>query len=413
MTVPEAVTACRVCAAPIAPFMTFGRMPLANGFLIEADIPSEYFFELAPAFCPVCGMFQLMEQPAPARMFHGRYAFASSSSVRMQHHFKAFAQSVVRRALAGRRDPLVVEIGSNDGIMLGHLKDAGYRYLGIEPSTNVADLARARGIETVDAFFDAALAGRLRSQHGHAHAIIAANVMCHIPDIHTVAAGVAHWLAPDGVFIFEDPYLGDMIAKTSYDQIYDEHVFMFSATAVAAAFAPHGLALVDVMPQATHGGSMRYVLAHRGVAPESPSVAELIAREQQQGLGQPATYDQFRRNCEASRAALKALLGSLRARGARVAGYAATSKSTTVTNYCGIGPDELEFIADTTPLKHGTLSPGRHIPVTPREDFVRRPPDYALLFGWNHAAEIFANDAGFRASGGKWVTYVPRVEVID
>ena len=166
--------------------------------------------------------------------------------------------------LAGRADPFVVELGSNDGIMLRHFQERGMRHLGVEPSANVADVARSRGISTISAFFDRKLADDIVAEHGRADAILAANVMCHIPDLPGVAAGVQRLLKPDGVFIFEDPYLGDMIAKTSYDQIYDEHVFIFSATSVQRAFAPHGLELVDVMPQITHGGSMRYTLAPKG-----------------------------------------------------------------------------------------------------------------------------------------------------
>ena len=412
MTPPDRARACRVCGAGITPFMSFGRMPIANAFLTADQIPSEYFFELAPACCESCGMFQLLEQPSRERMFHGHYAFYSSSSQRMQEHFQAFASFAEDRGLKGRTNPLVVEIGSNDGTLLRGLKDAGYRHLGIEPSANVAAAAQASGVETHVAFFDDALAATLLSQQGPADVILAANVMCHIADIHSVASGVARWLAPDGLFIFEDPYLGDMLAATSYDQIYDEHVFIFSATSVAAAFSRHGLELVDVVPQATHGGSMRYVLARRGAERVSPDVSALLERERDQGLDRPATYDRFRRNCEASRSALCALLVTLQQQGRRVVGYAATSKSTTVTNYCGLGPELIEFIADTTPIKQGKVTPGTHIPVSAYEEFALNPPDYALLFAWNHAAEIFAKEQGFQSRGGKWITFVPRVGII-
>ena len=404
---------CRVCAAPITPFMTFGRMPIANGFLTPSQIADEYFFELAPAFCGGCGMVQLMEQPAPEKMFHEHYAFHSSTSKYMREHFARFAELVMTRVLAGRQDPFVVELGSNDGIMLRSFKNAGIRHLGIEPSANVADVARAQGIDTISEFFNEALAERLVAEHGHASAVLAANVMCHIPDIHAVAGGIARLLTPDGVLMFEDPYLGDMIAKTSYDQIYDEHVFIFSATSIAAAFRGHGLELIDVLPQITHGGSMRYVLAPKGSHAATPAVAQLLAREREQGLHDAATFERFRRNCEASRTALRDLLETLRAERKRVVGYGATSKSTTVTNYCGIGPEHVEFVSDTTPIKQGKLTPGAHIPVKPYEAFASNPPDYALLFAWNHAAEIFAKEQTFKARGGKWITFVPQVGVVE
>lgn len=392
--------------------MTFGRMPIANGFLTTAEIPDEYFFELAPAFCSHCGMVQLVEQPDPAKMFHGSYAFFSSTSRHMQVHFKAFADLVINRVFTGRKDPFVVELGSNDGIMLRNFRDQGFRHLGIEPSTNVADVARAQGIQTLSEFFNPELAERIVQARGHADAVICANVMCHIPDINAVAKGIARLLKPDGVLMFEDPYLGDMIAKTSYDQIYDEHVFIFSATSVAWAFGQHGLQLIDVLPQLTHGGSMRYVLAKQGSQVASPQVAALLTKEQEQGLQMERTYDQFRKNCEASRSALRALLEKLRLEGKRVVGYGATSKSTTVANYCGIDSTHIEYISDTTPIKQGKLTPGKHIPVKPYADFTQRPPDYALLFAWNHAEEIFAKENAFRTNGGKWITFVPKVAII-
>lgn len=407
------MTCCRVCNSKIEPFMSFGKMPIANGFLTANQFASEYFFELAPALCGHCGMFQLIEQPAPEKMFHEHYAFFSSTSRYMQTHFKAFAELVMNRVFAERNDPFVVELGSNDGIMLRHFKDAGFRHLGIEPSENVADVARSQGIQTLSEFFNLELASRLVAKHGHADAVLCANVMCHIPDINAVAAGIARLLKPDGVLMFEDPYVGDMIAKTAYDQIYDEHVFIFSAISVAWAFGQHGLELIDVMPQVTHGGSMRYVLAPKGSHPISRNVATLLEEELTQGLNKPETYEQFRRDCEASRKALRDLLESLRRDGKRVVGYGATSKSTTVTNYCGIGPEHIEFISDTTPIKQDKFTPGSHIPVRPYAAFAQSPPEYALLFAWNHAAEIFEKEHAFKARGGKWITFVPRVEVIE
>ena len=237
--------------------------------------------------------------------------------------------------------------------------------------------------------------------------------MCHIPDLPGVAAGVKRLLKPDGVFMFEDPYLGDMIAKTSYDQIYDEHVFIFSANSVMRAFAPHGLELIDVIPQITHGGSMRYVLAPKGSRPVSPRVGEQLAKERAQGLDRAETYRQFKKNCEQSRKLLMQLLEDLRKQGKRVVGYGATSKSTTVTNYCGITPDHVEFISDTTPIKQGKLSPGVHIPVKPYAEFERKYPDFALLFAWNHASEIREKEQKFVAAGGRWIVYVPEVKIVS
>jgi methylation protein EvaC len=388
-------------------------MPIANGFLKPDQTKNEYFYELAPAFCEACGMFQLLEQPHPQKMFHEQYAFYSSTSLYMQAHFEAFAHAVINTELTGRKDPFVVELGSNDGIMLRHFKARRVRHLGVEPSANVAEVARIQGISTISAFFDRKLADDIAAEHGSADAILAANVMCHIPDLRGVAAGVQRLLKPDGVFIFEDPYLGDMITKTSYDQIYDEHVFIFSASSVQRAFASFGLELIDVTPQITHGGSMRYTLAPKGSRPVSRNVNEQFAKEAALGLDRAETYLQFKTNCENSRVALMQTLERLREQGKRVVGYGATSKSTTVINYCRITPAHVEFISDTTPIKQGRLSPGAHIPVKAYDEFAKRYPDYAVLFAWNHAAEIREKEASFVAAGGRWIVYVPEVAIVS
>lgn len=406
------MTNCLICDTKIDAFMSFGKMPIANGFLSPEQFAEEYFFELRVGFCPQCAMVQLLEQPDREKMFHENYAFFSSTSARMAVHFKEFAGQVMKDHLHSQ-DPFVVEIGSNDGIMLQNFANAGIRHLGIEPSANVADVAIKKGIQTVCKFFDEDLAREIVAEHGQADAFLGANVMCHIPYMHSVVAGIAILLKPDGVVMFEDPYLGDIVEKTSYDQIYDEHVFFFSLSSISFLFEQHGLQVIDVQPQNVHGGEMRYVIAHQGAYPVSPAVQAQREKESSLGLQRAETFVQLRRNIEHSRDKLMELLQTLQKQGKRVVGYAATSKSTTVTNYCGITPDLVEFISDTTPIKQGKYSPGAHIPVRPYEEFKARYPDYALLFGWNHGDEIMANELAFKAAGGKWIVYVPQVQVLE
>lgn len=403
---------CLICNTSLVSFIDFGNMPLGNGFLTPDQFDDEYRFSMQVAFCPVCGMVQLLDQPDRERMFHDNYAFFSGTSTYMARHFKAFAEHVVADYL-GARDPFVVEMGSNDGIMLQNFAAAGIRHLGIEPSKNVAQVAIDKGINTITEFFGADLARRIVAENGQADAFLAANVMCHIPYMHSIVEGISILLKPSGVVLFEDPYLGDVIEKTSYDQIYDEHTFLFSTASISYLFEQYGMEVIDVEPQTTHGGSMRYVIAHKGARSVSANVAAQREKELDLGLHLPETYGCFRRNCENSRDQLMALLRELKANGKRVAGYGATSKSTTITNYCGITPDLVEFISDTTPIKQGKYSPGAHIPVRPYEEFEQNYPDYALLFAWNHAKEIMEKEEAFRAAGGKWIVYVPTVQVLD
>ena len=402
---------CLICKTPIDPFMSFGRMPLANGFLTQEQFADEYFFELKVAFCPNCGMVQLTEQPDREKMFNKYYPFFSGTSKLMAIHFQEFAERVKEKYLVSK-DPFVVEIGSNDGIMLKHFANASIRHLGIEPSANVAQVAIDNGINTICKFFDEDCARQIVHEYGQADAFLGANVMCHISYLHSIVEGIRILLKPDGVVMFEDPYLGDVIENTTYDQIYDEHVFLFSVSSINYLFEQHGMEVVDIEPQETHGGSMRYIIAHKGARPVSNNVLSQLEKEKAIGLDRPETYETFRKNCEHSRDSLMALLNDVRKQGKRIVGYAATSKSTTIINYCGITTDQIEFISDTTPVKQGKFSPGAHILVRPYKDFLANYPDYALLFAYNHAKEIMAKEQKFMQSGGKWIVYVPKVRVL-
>jgi len=405
------VKQCRICGRAIEPFLSFGKMPRGNGFLLPGGFPTEYFFNLEVAFCPNCTMVQLTEQPERERMFNGNYPFFSGGSQGMALHFKQFAQEVMTHYLASP-DAFLVEIGSNDGTMLAHFSRAGVRHLGVEPSSNVARVARERGLQTRCDFFDEDLARQIVEEHGRADAIVGANVLCHISDLHSVAEGIKILLKPGGVTVFEDPYLGDVIQKTSYDQFYDEHVYLFSVSSISYLLEQHGMEIVDLKPVETHGGSMRFTAAHQGSLPVSPAVSLAIEKEKGLEFHRPETYHRFRKRCEKSRDQLMSLLHRLRKQGKRIVGYGATSKSTTIINYGGITSNLVEFICDTTPFKQGKFSPGAHIPVRPHEEFVQRYPDVSLLFAWNHQMEIMEKEKEFRRKGGQWLLYVPEVKVL-
>lgn len=398
---------CRICRSGTETFIDFGRMPLANGFLTSDRFASEYWFNLSAAYCPRCTLVQLVDQPQRESMFNDRYPFFSASSARMAAHFAGLAQDAIERLPAGG---LIVEIGSNDGTLLRHAADAGIRHLGVEPSASVADAATARGVNTICRFFDADLAREIVSEHGRAHAVIAANALSHVADLHSVVEGIKLLLAPDGTCVIEDPYWGDVVADTAFDQIYDEHASYFTLASIQHLFAQHDLAVFDAVPVDVHGGSMRYLIGTAGSRAAAPRVAQLLAHDRAAGLHLGKTHMAFRDRVMANGAALIALLRDCKSRGRRVVGYGATSKSTTTINFFGITPELLEFISDTTPAKQGTFSPGAHIPVRPHHEFAARYPERALLFSWNHAAEVRAKEQAFADGGGRWIVYVPRVE---
>ncbi len=401
---------CRFCNSPLNKFMTFGKMPVANGFLKEEQIEKEYFFELTPSFCDKCSLFQLVEHPDPEIMFHDDYAFLAAGSKVMQNHFALLADEVIDRFNLQKTD-LTIEIGNNDGGMVDYLKDKGFNQLGIDPSRNVAEIAQSKGINIINDFFTEDLAKEVEKNFGPAKAFLGANVLAHIPDLNSVFRGVNRLLSDEGVFITEDPYLIDMFDKTSYDQIYDEHVFIFSITSISKLCEAHDLELFDVKPLATNGGSMRYYMGRKGKHEISTITKDLLKREKSYSLFSEKSYKEFKLNCEKSKKDLVSLLEKLTANGKKVAGYGATSKSTTIFNYCNIDPDLVSFISDTSSTKIGRLCPGSHIPIYDHNHFKNNYPDYCFLLAWNHRDEIALKEKnGYK---NRWITHTPLIQVHD
>lgn len=385
-------------------------MPLADAFVEPGSASEEFTYQLQVAWCRTCGLVQLTDPVSPARMFHDAYPYTSSISTVMMEHFRTLATETIAR-LDSTQDPLVVEVGSNDGILLRHIAARGLRHLGVEPSESVARVADALGVTTRRAFFCESVAKEVLEEHGPAEAIVAANVISHIPNLSSALAGVRHLLSKTGTFVFEEPYFAAILESTAIDQIYDEHVTYLSVGAVANCADRHGLSLVDAVAQPTHGGSMRYTLQRAGRRSPSPRVAEHLAREAALGLKNETTYGAFKERADLRTRQFRSLLEDLCARGMRIAGYGATAKSCTVLNYGGIDARLIQCVYDSTPAKHGKLTPGMHIPVKPSRDFCKEYPDYAVLFAWNHEREIVGREREFVALGGRWIAYVPDVRV--
>jgi methylation protein EvaC len=398
---------CKICDDNLEEVISFGKMPSANGFLAEEEFGRECFFELACGFCPHCKAFQLLHHPDRNRMFHDQYVFYTSTSKVMSGHFERMARALID-LLPDEQNAFVVELGSNDGTMLKHFARRNIRHLGVEPSQNVAEVAEANGVRTKCRFFNESTAREILEEHGAADIISVANV--HFADVHEMAAGIATLLKDDGIFVFENPYIGNVVENVAYDQIYDEHAFLFGLNSVNYIFSRHGLEVFHTEKQSTHGGSMRYYIGHNGRHPRRDSVSRQMHEENETlKLDTADTYRQFADRCRRRREELIDALGQLKREGKRVVGYGATAKSTTILNYCGIGPDLIECIYDTTPLKHNKYSPGMHIPIRAYTAEWWKNTDCAVLFAWNHSKEVLKKENAFVNNGGSWLFFTPQV----
>ena len=394
---------CKITGKKIKPFMSFGRMPIANGFLKKENFKKEFSFKMEVGFSKDLSLFQLNDHPTPKSMFNKNYPFFTSSSKYMIKHFKEYSSWIKKNYSNNIKK--IIEIGSNDGSFLRNFKSKKTNILGIEPSSNVANIAKKNGIKTINSFFSYKTSKNLKKFIKKTDIIIAANVICHIPNLKDLIRGVDNLLSTKGLFIFEEPYLGSMFKKTSYDQIYDEHIFMFSVTSIKKIFNLYNFELINVSPQKTHGGSMRYVIARKGIYKVKKSVLKHLKYEDLKKINSIKGCFNFKSNCEKSKKKLKDKIKMILKNGKNIAGYAATSKSTTILNYCGINHKHIDFICDTTKNKIGKFTPRTHIPIVNINHFHNNIPDYTFLFAWNHKKEIFNKEKKI-LNKTKWIAHI-------
>lgn len=389
--------------------LSLGSTPLANAFLPTGratdDEPS---YPLEALRCERCGLVQLSVVVDPDVLFR-EYLYASSASAPLFNHFASLATDVAARfAPSGS---LVVEFGSNDGVLLRALRDQGLRPLGVEPARNLASIANAAGLETWNEFFDPDVARRIVSERGQASAVLANNVFGHIDNLPETVRALDVLLAPDGVFVAEVPYLGDLIDHVEYDTIYHEHLSYFALHPLIELVRSCDLELFDVVRLPIHGGSIRIFVGRRGKRPLTATLIELLESERTSGLLGPAASERFASRVVASREALREMLRRLRGDGKSIAAIGATAKGNTLLNYCGIGTETIAFVADTTPFKQGLLTPGMHIPVRPERAIIDDRPDFTVMLAWNYADAIVRKHADYLRAGGQFIHPIPMARI--
>jgi predicted TPR repeat methyltransferase len=403
------LSACAGCGAdPIVPVFSLGRMPPVNAFVTPAEIAREESFPLDVHFCPACTLVQLHPTVDPARLF-ADYTYLSATSRTTVTYLGRLAETLARKVTLSASSK-ILEIGSNDGTLLAALRAFSPHVLGIDPAENVAARANADGIPTRVAFFSAAVASSLRTELGAFDLVAAINVVAHTPGFVDFLGGVRTLLAPGATFVMECAHVMQTILRGAIDTVYHEHVYCFSLHALTRACARAGLVVVDVESTPAQGGSLRVFARAAADAPAvAVSVADLLRDEERAGVTRLETYVAVGRLAEALRREVPARLRALRGDARLVVGLGASARGVVLLNHCGLGPDDLAFVVDDTPLKQGKLVPGRHIPV---HDWTRIPRGeelVCLLLSWNYRDEMLAKLRA-RTSRARVLVPLPRLE---
>ena len=401
---------CGICSSEkLTNFLNLGNHPPPLNFIKKEKVmENDETFPLEVFFCHSCGLVQLGEAVDPKIMFK-EYLYTSGVSTAFRNHLELFVKKLVDRFSPDEED-LVIDIASNDGTLLQFFKNSGLRVLGIEPS-NIANIAKENGIQTVNDFFNETVAKQILETSGQAKIITITNAFAHIKDLDSVMKGVKALLKEDGIFVSESQYLVDIIEKLEYDTIYHEHLRYYCLKPLIQLFEKYNMEVFDCERISSHGGSIRVYVALKEKFTKSENVQKILEHEERLKLSSIETYQEFARKIHDNKTKLISLLSKIKADGHKIVGISAPARSNTILNFCNINSGNLEYITEKSVLKIGKFTPGSHIPVVDDKQLVSDQPDFALLLSWHLSDSIIPkirND-GFK---GKIIIPLPEPKII-
>jgi methylation protein EvaC len=376
---------CQLCNhSEIVEFLNLGQQPLANKYPKADQFKAEELFPLTIYFCPECKNVQLGTIISRERMFEDYY-YLSSVNAGLVRHFERLAKKLSKAQF-------VVDIGSNDGILLKPLKEAGVKALGVDPSINVSKIANEQRLETLCAFFDASVADRIAKEYGKPDTIVASSVFTHLENPHQFIEAVKRLLTEDGRFIIEVEYIGNILNAIQFERFYLDRIFYYSLTSLQRLFQSLDMVVSDVEHIEPHGGSLQVTIRRKGHGTQSNAVTELLDAEAASLT--IANLKDFRSKVETQIGALHDLLGSYKKQNIKVAGYGAPARLSTICNFGQIGSDLIEFTVDDSPLKQNRFTPGTHIPIVTKEYLDDHRPDILVVFAYEYLDDIRKKTAG-------------------
>lgn len=407
------VNNCRICGSSnLFKFIDLGFTPPADQFLRPSQLKEpETWYPLSALMCRSCGLAQL-NYVVPCEILYRRdYPYESSMTKSGQLHWDEFAQTVFESYNLTSND-LVIDIGSNVGVLLQSFEKLGASVLGIDPASNIVRIAEKRGVETWDDFFDPLIAKRILDTKGPSKIITATNVFAHIDDLNSFMQAIQIVLDKEGVFIFEAPYFGNLIKYLEYDTIYHEHLSYLLLEPIMKLAQTNDMEVIDVQERDIHGGSFRVFLARKDQYPANTRVEKFLQNEISSKWRDENILLNFSKKVCQNRENLKSLILDLKLKNKRLAAVSAPAKGMTLLNYCNLGPETIKFVTEKSSLKKGRFCPGVHIPVVDDSELINQNIDYALLLAWNFSDEIINNLKEYQQSGGKFIIPIPTPKII-
>lgn len=405
---------CRHCNTDLAlPMVDLGSAPPSNAYLTAETLQApEKYYPLRVLVCNECWLVQTEDYTQADELFDAEYAYFSSTSSGWLAHAALYAEKMTQK-LKLTKDSFVIEVASNDGYLLKNFVAMGTPCLGIEPTASTAAAAEQLGIPVMREFFGEELGRQLAIDGKQADLIAGNNVYAHVPDINDFTRGLKAALKPGGTITLEFPHLMQLLEHAQFDTVYHEHFSYLSLYTVSRIFEAAGLRIYDVEELSTHGGSLRIYGCHiDDVKSLTPAVKSVLEQEGKRGLQAAVTYQNFQIKANKIKDDLLMFLIEKKRAGKKVAAYGAAAKGNTLLNYAGVKPDLLPFVCDAAPAKQGKFMPGSHIPILEPAELFEDRPDFLLILPWNIAAEVKLQNSKLSALGTKFVTAVPRLEII-
>jgi len=403
---------CRFCNTELKDlFIDLVNAPASNSFLTFDNLHEpETFYPLKVFTCHKCFLVQIEEYKKSGDIFNNEYVYFSSFSKSWLDHAKKYTDTMASR-LGLNEDSKVVEIASNDGYLLQYFKEKNIPVLGVEPTKNTAEVAREKGIESINDFFGSRLAKEMLQKNIRADLLLGNNVLAHVPDIVDFVAGMKIILKDGGVITMEFPHLMQLVDNNQFDTIYHEHFSYLSFFTVKQIFESQGLELFDVDEIPTHGGSLRIYAKHKNDSRDiSININALLVKEQQKGMTDSAYYSNFNKKALKVKLDLLHFLIKQKELNKTVAAYGAAAKGNTMLNYCGVKNDLIKYVADANPHKQNKFLPASHIPVV-NEDFLKNDkPDFVIILPWNLKEEISEQLSYIKSWNAQFVTAIPGLE---